>query len=394
MKLLYIGNWALKDGLTQATVIPHINLLLESKKLEHLVFVTIERNGQKPEVPDYLINDRLSYEPLVSKNPLRFLNKFFDLKDFRSKIETLIKTYKIEKVIARGSPAGGLVNSICIKNSIPLYVESFEPHADYMKESGVWGRFDPRFLLEKQWESALKKKATGLIPVAEKYKQQLINEGVKGEKIAVAPCSVNFEKFNYKNEDRNRIRKALKIPEDAFVGVYVGKFGGYYYDDEAFLLYKNLMDVSDIWILIVSPDPAEQIKQRIKQFELQSDRIKLRAANHDEVSSFLSAADFGFATIKPSQSKNFLSLIKVGEYWACGLPVIITENIGDDSDFIEEQGIGIKLKEGWKNESPEFFSKMVSQLKNIKDKQGIRSIAEQRRSIKNVVKAYEYFDLL
>jgi glycosyltransferase involved in cell wall biosynthesis len=395
LRLLYLGNWALNDGLTQATVLPHIRLLLHAEKLQHLVFVTIERNGQVPQTPSYLVSDKISYEPLVSRNMnLNIFNRILDLKDFRSQIKLLIKKYNIEKVIARGSPAGGLIYSICAKNNIPLYVESFEPHADYMKESGVWGQFDPRFLLEKKWESALKKKATGLIPVAERYKQQLIKEGVKGEKIAVVPCSVNLEKFNYKEDDRIRIRKMLNIPEDAFVGVYVGKFGGYYFNDEAFLLYKKIMDVSDTWILIVSPDPPEQILQKIKEFDLQAERIKITSANHDEVSSYLSAADFGFATIKPSQSKNFLSLIKIGEYWACGLPVIITENVGDDSDFIEEQGIGVKLKNGWKDQSPSFYLNMVAELKEIKDKPRIRSIAEQRRSLNNVVKAYEYFDLL
>ncbi len=87
-------------------------------------------------------------------------------------------------------------------------------------------------------------------------------------------------------------------------------------------------------------------------------------------------------------------MIKIGEYWACGLPVIITENVGDDSDFIEEQGIGVKLKNGWKDQSPSFYLNMVAELKEIKDKPRIRSIAEQRRSLNNVVKAYEYFDLL
>jgi glycosyltransferase involved in cell wall biosynthesis len=42
---------------------------------------------------------------------------------------------------------------------------------------------------------------------------------------------------------------------------------------------------------------------------------------------------------------NVASPVKVGEYLACGLPVILTRGIGDYSDMLPAAGVGILLDE-------------------------------------------------
>ncbi len=214
MRILYIGNWALNDGLTQSTVLPHLQILLQSSLLEKLVVVTIERDGKKPALPVYLKDERIVYAPLLSKQyTITLAIKMMDLIRFPAQLKELLRVHKINKVIARGSPAGALIYKTCLKLGIPYFVESFEPHADYMQESGVWKKWDPRYILEKSWEKDLKNSATGLMTVAEKYKLELIDEGIPSKKIAVVPCCVDLEKFNFREEDRQSVRKKLGIPE-------------------------------------------------------------------------------------------------------------------------------------------------------------------------------------
>ena len=43
--------------------------------------------------------------------------------------------------------------------------------------------------------------------------------------------------------------------------------------------------------------------------------------------------------VKPVPTKRYCTPVKDGEYWALGLPVIITEGISDDSGIIRENGI-------------------------------------------------------
>jgi glycosyltransferase involved in cell wall biosynthesis len=395
VRILYIGNWALKDGLTQATVLPHLSILLQGQNLESLVFVTIERSGVAPGKPDCFTDERLHYAPLVSKGySVKLFNQLVDLVLFPKQIGKLLDDYKIDKVIARGSPAGGVIYKVCSERGIPFFVESFEPHSLYMLESGVWKWWDPKFLLQKKWEQSLKRNAAGLMPVARKHKELLVEEGVSASRLAVCPCSVDMNKFQFKKKERARVRKEFGIPEDALVGIYVGKFGGYYFNDEAFLLYRQLMAAESFWLILVSPDDPASIQEKASMHQLPLDKIKIISAKHDEVADYLSAADFAFATVKPSPSKRFLSLIKIGEYWACGLPIIITENIGDDSEFIEQENIGVVLKNDWSMQSSEYFVQVMHALNSMMNRERIRTIAEQRRSMQNIVTAYRYFELI
>lgn len=52
---------------------------------------------------------------------------------------------------------------------------------------------------------------------------------------------------------------------------------------------------------------------------------------------YLSAADFASGL---HRSKPYVSPIKIGEYWASGLPVFLTHGVGDDSEIVATEGDG------------------------------------------------------
>src|SRR5688500_857284 len=48
MRLLYLSYWSAAEGLTQATVLPHLEVLEASSRVERLVFATVERGAPGP----------------------------------------------------------------------------------------------------------------------------------------------------------------------------------------------------------------------------------------------------------------------------------------------------------------------------------------------------------
>ena len=60
---------------------------------------------------------------------------------------------------------------------------------------------------------------------------------------------------------------------------------------------------------------------------------------HD-VPDLMGLADWALTPVKPVPTKRYCTPIKDGEYWALGLPVMITKEISDDSALIERYGIG------------------------------------------------------
>ncbi len=63
---------------------------------------------------------------------------------------------------------------------------------------------------------------------------------------------------------------------------------------------------------------------------LKREQVEIQFVPHAEVPGWLSAADFAFATIKPAKSRKYCCPVKDGEYWASGLPILLTDGVGDD----------------------------------------------------------------
>ncbi len=122
--------------------------------------------------------------------------------------------------------------------------------------------------------------------------------------------------------------------------------------------------------------------------------FRILYVTHEQVAAYLSASDFGIATVKPTPSKKYCSVTKVGEYLPSGLPVIITNNIGDDSDIISNRHAGFTLSNDWMHQASDYFETMMEQMASLQDRYYIRTIAESTRSLKNSIAAYSYFQII
>jgi len=108
------------------------------------------------------------------------------------------------------------------------------------------------------------------------------------------------------------------------------------------------------------------------------------------VPRYMQAGDFAICPVKPVPTKKYCTPVKDGEYWALGLPVVITADISDDSEIIKENGIGAVLNDL----SAKSYTEAVSQIDHLlkKDKQElsnrIRAIAAQYRNYTIAEKIY------
>ena len=387
MNILYIGYWAFHDGLTSSTILPNLRILADFEEVQKVIFCSIERD---PFIIQFEMDiDKVEHIPLYSSSlTLTLLNKFYDFTVFPKRLAKVCKENKIDILICRGSPAGALGYLVWKKTQIPFIVESFEPHADYMLESGVWTKWDPRFLLERYWEKKQKKYARTLITVSANYKYQLVKEGVSETKIEVAPCTVDLDKFAFKEADRSDIRKCYDIDPVATVGVYVGKFGGIYLDIEAFQIFENtLTDFAKPVLILLTPEPEKTIHHKAEKAGFNKNiRIIVAMVKHDEIPKFLSASDLAFATIRPAPSRRFCSAIKVGEYYANGLPIIITQGVGDDSDIILNEKLGVIVDEGFQMKLS--LLKYVLQANSDRKENKMVKAAQIHRSARILENAY------
>jgi glycosyltransferase involved in cell wall biosynthesis len=343
VNLLYISYWGLKEGLTQSTVLPHLELLAKSETIEKIVFVTIERKDSASDLTGHTFNKKVKFQPFFSKvGKILLLTKMDDFIRIPLMLQRVCVREQISYIIARSTPAGNLAYLVHKKSRIPFLVESFEPHADYMLESMVWKRSSLRYRLQRYWEEKQKQFASGLITVSYNYKNHLLGEGLMQDKVQVAPCAVDFQKFAFNRKDRERVREKLNIPQQATVGIYLGKFGDIYFGEEAFKLFKDTYDFFEgFYLIILSPNDFKWIWSEAKRYGIDPSRLIILTVPHHEVPGYLSASDFAYSLIKSSPVKAFCSPIKNGEYWANGLPVILPDGIGDDAKIIKDNNAGV-----------------------------------------------------
>lgn len=395
MNILFLGYWNLSDPLTEATIFPNLKILQDFSEIKKIVFVNTERAESAPKLKHEFGLDSIIYAPIFSSN-LKWgvVNKIDDFIRFPKELTRLVRLHSIDLIIARGAPAGALACIVQQRTGTPFIVESFEPHADYMYESGVWSKYGLKYFFQKRWEERQKKLALGLMPVAENYKRKLIDEGVAEEKIKTVPCTVNFNNFFYDSDKRERMRKKLAIDKNAIVGIYAGKFGGLYLVDEAFDLYSAAFQCFPSFHLVLLT-PVEfhgWVLQQIGSRGIPLERVILRQVSHDQVPHYLCLSDFAFATYKPGLSKSYLSPVKIGEYWACGLPIVLTQGVGDESDYIEKEGgVLFGLKDLNLSSLKNIFNKLNDLLRRSGQREKLSQLAMEHRNEEKTKRAYIYF---
>ena len=341
MNILYLAYWPAVDALTQAVIYPRLEILSREAAVKQIIFCTIERGEM---VKPLFSNPKVEWVGFNSKNKGNILlTKSADFVGLPALLKKIVKEKKIDLVIANSSLAGGMAYQVWRSTQVPFLVECFEPHADYMLESGVWKIWHMRYWILRYFEYQQKKHAWRLLTVAQHYSSKLVHDGVMAKKIRTLPNCVNTIDFEFKPGDREAVRRRLAFSSHHRIGIYVGKFGGLYYIEEAYELFAQAFKFfgEDFRMIILTDEDQTVVRQFLTVYGIDLRKVLIAYVPHHEVSSHLSAADFAFATIKPTASALYRCLVKNGEYWANGLPILLEEGVGNDSDLVRSEGGGV-----------------------------------------------------
>jgi glycosyltransferase involved in cell wall biosynthesis len=156
----------------------------------------------------------------------------------------------------------------------------------------------------------------------------------------VVPCCTDLEVFRYSEEDRARVRTELDL-QDRFVLVYSGSVGGWYLADKMADLFVELIKMKpNSHFLWLTGGPGKLIEDLMSERGINPGQFSVRTVRPVDVPRYLCAADAGIAFYKPAFSRLATSPVKLAEYLACGLPVIINAGVGDSDDLVADQKLG------------------------------------------------------
>jgi len=394
--ILIVTHWGYEEGLIQSYTLPYLRIIHQVLPESRIFLITHEKNkleqnkDKLKRIADDLKNDHITLIPerYHSAGVMKYLLAGVSL----LKHVWLILTQRIGYVHSFCTPAGSYAWFLSKLTNSSLIIDSYEPHSEYMRDSGTWSEksFAYRFLRlmeKKQAQSAKHIIATtpGMLPFTETRFHITLKNGF------VKPACVNLEKFSYKQVEAANIRNELGL-EHKIVGLYAGKFGDFYLDTEIFDFFQSAFEFwqDSLHVLLLSDLKEEQLNQFCRQYQLSRDNFTLINVSHQLMPSYLSVADFAISPYRPAPSKRFCTPIKNGEYWAIGLPVIITKDISVDSDIIDQNDIGYVLRDLSKGEYRNAVRKVDTLIRNDRDRlrSKIREIAVSKRSFDIADKIY------
>jgi hypothetical protein len=256
-----------------------------------------------------------------------------------------------------------------------------------MVENGYWTKKRFPYKVLSWFEKEQAQRARFIIAANSgmaSYVQNRYGYTIPNGKLYAKPACVDLQQFQPEEEDRAEVRRQLGYTPGNIVCLYAGKFGGIYLEEETFELLKTCYTEwgNQFRILLLTSQDEGYIRKHCQRVELPFDIFTIRFVPHQDVPGMMQAADFAICPVKPVPTKRYCTPVKNGEYWALGLPVIITAGISDDSAIIAENGIGAVINTLDSRGYHEAVSRMSVLLNSNRRELSvkIRSIAERYRN--------------
>lgn len=395
--ILIITYWSFNDALIQTYTLPYVSIIRKTiPKTKKIFLVTMEQKGKKMSNIEWeeqkakflkqnIFLIRFSYSHFGGLMILKFLFIYF-------RLYTILFTHRISHIHTWCTPAGAIGYFLSIMSGKKLILDSFEPHAEPMLESGTWSKGGLKFNLLFWLEKKQVQKASHVITCVASMKDYIKDKyNIELKTTHAKPACVNFDLFDVNNIDNEKLIQKYNL-KDKVVGVYAGKFGGSYLKEEVFQFLKV---AEDYWgkdkfrFIILSNHTNVFIQNLIIDADINQNTIIHLFVSHNEVPKYLSLANFGITPFVPVPSKRYGSPIKNAEYWAMELPIIITKNISDDSDIIDNNNIGYVLKELTTNEYNKGCIHIDDLLFKTEVKDKIREVAAKYRNFEIAENIYE-----
>lgn len=346
---LYICYWSFQDPLCQTQSLAYLREL--TARGHEFALMTFEQQkyaltpSQSSAMKRVLGSQGIYWYPLSYHKRLLLLSKAIDFVSGVVKGLWIVSRHRPQVVHSRASNAAAIALMLSRLCRIKFLYDADSMISEEYADTEHWSRGSWAFRITTWLERQALKSADSIVVLSERMRRDVIDQLGDSVSIETIPCCVDTTAFRYDQRAREVRRRELGIDDEKLL-VYVGKTGPRYLINEMFEFFKIARErIGPARLLILSGDPPEAFRIVAEGLGVDRRDYVVRHADRMEVSEWLSASDAGLAFIRGGKCERGSSPVKIGEYLAVGLPVVVTEGIGDYSDLIERERVGIVVKE-------------------------------------------------
>lgn len=352
-QILYISYDGMTDPLGQSQVISYMRGLSKQGYLFTIIsFEKAEKFKQKgDEIRALLALYNIIWHPLIYTKKPPVLSTLYDFWRMNKLALKLQKANNYTIVHCR-SYLAALVG-LNLKNKYRRAIKFIFDMRGFWIEERVDGQmwnlnntlYKRVYRFFKRKEQQFWEYADHIVILTNAGKRHMVNqEHIPAEKIGVIPTCVDFDIFKLTTStEQLLLKKQLGIAAQAKVFIYAGAVGGSYSIDivfKAFALYRQYFKQAHL-LLLTKDAVAVNTSPLLQQYQINADELSVVEAPFTSVYQYLNIGDLGFVFYNEGWSNIARSPTKMGEYLACGLPVLVYGSIGDIDDLQNNLNIAI-----------------------------------------------------
>jgi glycosyltransferase involved in cell wall biosynthesis len=380
---VYVAYWSLADPLCQSQVLTVIDRLAASGwRLGLLTFEQARWRmaaAQATRARDDLASRGIHWVGLPYHHGLGVFSKAMDVFSGAFVCARLAGRSGARLIHGRGTVAGTIGCAAARWGGHLFFNDADSPISAEYVDAGLWRTHGWLQRFTRWMETSTLARADAIAVLTSHRRQEIL--AAVPVPVDVLPCGVDTNHFCRDPARGEIVKHALGLKGTVFT--YVGKTGGRYKTDRMFAFLSIARHIfPQMALLVLTPDDPRLFHAQMTRAGLTG---AVRFVDRSQTPAYLSAADVGLSLIAPTPSEASASPIKNGEYLACGLPIVTTPRIGDYSDLIMREQLGVTV--GSEEESALLAA--ATQLRELLNDPGLRarcrSAAERHVSLDGVV---------
>lgn len=270
----------------------------------------------------------------------------------------------------------GLVLAPLLRAKLIYHNEGFYP--DEQVDGGVWAFGSRSHRIARALEDRLYARADGIVALSERAKVAIEARPAVQQRrtpVIVVPSTVDLDRFQPRNGRSERHHSGLGL-------VYIGSIGlRYLFDRVAHFAAVAYRETGDARLHVLSRADRSMIEALLESSGLPRESWHVSSVPHAEMPNALVQHDAGLFFLTQGLSEHGCSPTKIGEYWACGLPVVTTPNVSDTDEIVRRERVGVIVREHSAGGYREAVRELVELLKDPEVGMRCRRAAESHYAL-------------